>query len=158
MLAFGGWIGTNGTSLAAEVAAQVPSASAERAVLKKERGVVQYVCTACHGEDEYNGLRNTRRGWQAVVDSMRQGQGAFMTDKQYAQILDYLTTELGVPLKINQATATDLAAAMGLPAGQAEALVAYREKHGPFKTIDDLLKVPGITPSRILEQRKNLSF
>ena len=47
---------------------------------------------------------------------------------------------------------------MGLTPEQAQVLVEYRTKNGPFKTIDDVLKVTDIPASRVEEQRKNLVF
>jgi competence protein ComEA len=46
---------------------------------------------------------------------------------------------------INTADAKSLAMAMtGIGLVKAEAIVAYRDRYGPFKTIDDLAKVKGI--------------
>jgi competence protein ComEA len=46
---------------------------------------------------------------------------------------------------INTADAQTLAAALkGVGPDKAEAIVAYRDTHGPFKSIDDLTQVKGI--------------
>lgn len=48
-------------------------------------------------------------------------------------------------VNINTASSSELAAAMsGIGSSKAEAIVAYREANGPFKTIDDLVRVKGI--------------
>ncbi len=44
---------------------------------------------------------------------------------------------------INKATAKDLAKVKGLDANKAKAIVAYRKKHGEFKSVDDLKMVKG---------------
>lgn len=49
------------------------------------------------------------------------------------------------PVNINTATAEQLAEALnGVGQARAEAIVAYREEHGPFMHIDELVNVTGI--------------
>lgn len=44
---------------------------------------------------------------------------------------------------LNKATAKDLMKVKGLTASKAKAIVAYRKKHGDFKSLDDLKEVKG---------------
>ena len=46
-------------------------------------------------------------------------------------------------ININKATAKDLMKIKGLNAAKARSIVAYRKKHGDFKSIDDLSNVKG---------------
>ena len=49
------------------------------------------------------------------------------------------------PVNINTASATEIAEALvGVGQSKAEAIIAYRKEHGPFKTADDLVLVKGI--------------
>ncbi|MCU0520249.1 MAG: helix-hairpin-helix domain-containing protein [Anaerolineae bacterium] len=50
------------------------------------------------------------------------------------------------PIDINKASASDLERLPDIGATRAEAIVAYREAHGPFDRVDDILAVPGIGP------------
>lgn len=50
-------------------------------------------------------------------------------------------------VNINTATVADLDALPGIGPVLAERIIAYREQHGPFRTIQDLDKVSGIGPS-----------
>ena len=63
------------------------------------------------------------------------------------------------PVNVNTADASTLASELdGIGPAKAEAIVEYRQKNGPFRTPEDLLKVQGIG-ERVLEQnRANLSF
>ncbi|WP_035053287.1 ComEA family DNA-binding protein [Andreprevotia chitinilytica] len=45
---------------------------------------------------------------------------------------------------INTATAPQLEAIKGIGPAKAKAIIDYRTKNGPFKTTEDLQKVPGI--------------
>lgn len=119
--------------------------------------VTEKVCNSCHGPENYNSYQNTRREWKVVVEDMV-GRGATGTDEEFAQVISYLTAEYGKPLKINEAPARDIQVAMDLTPDQAQAIIDYRTKNGPFKTIDDVLKVTGVPTDRVQEQRKNLVF
>jgi competence protein ComEA len=55
---------------------------------------------------------------------------------------------VSAPLNINTANAEALQALPGIGPLLAERIVADREAHGPFRTVEDLLRVPGIGPKR----------
>ena len=48
------------------------------------------------------------------------------------------------PVNINTATAAELQTLPGIGEARAEAIVAYREEHGPFAYVEDLRGVSGI--------------
>jgi competence protein ComEA len=50
----------------------------------------------------------------------------------------------GGKININLATAEELTNLPGIGPSYAQRIVDYREEHGPFKTIEDLLNVRGI--------------
>jgi competence protein ComEA len=56
-----------------------------------------------------------------------------------------LVVHAAEPINVNTADAQSLATALrGIGQSKAEAIVAYREANGPFKSADDLLKIKGI--------------
>lgn len=58
---------------------------------------------------------------------------------------------------INSADADTLALALdGVGMARAEAIVAYREEHGPFMRIEDLQQVSGIGPATLERNRERL--
>jgi len=59
------------------------------------------------------------------------------------------------PLDLNSASAEQLDALPGIGPATAAKIVAFRQEHGPFRTVNDLDAVPGIGPSRI-DQLKGL--
>jgi competence protein ComEA len=47
-------------------------------------------------------------------------------------------------IDINKASANDLQKLPGIGPGLANQIVAYREKHGPFRRVEDLMVIKGI--------------
>lgn len=69
------------------------------------------------------------------------------------------TDEEGTQVSINSASAEDLAHAMnGVGLKKAQAIIAYRDEYGPFKTIDDLKQVPGIGTSLVERNLTHLTL
>jgi len=61
---------------------------------------------------------------------------------------------LAGPVNLNSADAATLARELdGIGPAKAQAIVEFRQKNGPFKTPEDLLKVQGIG-ERVLEQNR----
>lgn len=59
-------------------------------------------------------------------------------------------------ININEATAEDLSQHLkGVGPAKAEAIIAWRQENGPFRTLADLDKVKGIGPS-ILQRNQSL--
>lgn len=61
--------------------------------------------------------------------------------------------ELGRPIDLNRATATDLQTLPGVGPATASAIIDDRTRNGPFATVDDLDRVPGIGPSKLASIR-----
>jgi competence protein ComEA len=57
------------------------------------------------------------------------------------------------PIDLNDATAEELEALPGVGPSIAAAIVEYRERNGPYGSVDDLLDVPGIGPARLDQLR-----
>lgn len=61
-------------------------------------------------------------------------------------------------VNINTADAQTLASELtGVGEKKAEAIVAYRQEHGPFKSVDELANVTGIGPATVEKNRARLS-
>ncbi len=64
---------------------------------------------------------------------------------------------LAGPVNVNTADAETIARELqGIGPAKARAIVTYREENGPFETVDDLLKVTGIGPKVLEDNRKNI--
>jgi competence protein ComEA len=123
------------------------------------KDTVVKVCAVCHEPRRAASLRLTRDGWAAVIDDMVR-RGAKGTDDELNIVLDYMAAnflgEAARPLNVNTANAIDLESVGGLLRKEAAAVLEYRDKHGPFKTLDDMKKVPGLDFKKIDSRRDYL--
>ena len=68
-------------------------------------------------------------------------------------------TAIAGPVNVNTADAKTLARELqGIGMAKAEAIIAHREKNGPFKSTDDLVKVKGLGKKLIDQNKSNLRF
>lgn len=76
-------------------------------------------------------------------------------------VASVLSTALGVPaaepVNINTADAQTLATLEGVGEKRAEAIIEYRSTHGPFVSIEDLVKVKGIGVKTLEKNRDNMT-
>jgi len=62
-------------------------------------------------------------------------------------------------VNINTADASTLSSELsGIGQNKAEAIIAYREQHGPYKQIDDLANVKGIGASTIEKNKSKMTI
>jgi competence protein ComEA len=101
-------------------------------------------------------LRQDRDGWSATINKMI-GLRAQGSQKDFALVLDYLSTNFpgeAIPkLNVNNATAIEFESALSLRRSRSAAVIEYRAKHGPFKSIADLERVPCIDAAKIKRKR-----
>lgn len=121
----------------------------------------QKMCSTCHELDKSLSLKQDRAGWQRTVEKML-AFGMKAPDAEVATVVDYLTRSYpadDVPrLKVNSAEAIEFESILALKRSQARAIIAYREKNGPFKSIADLKKVPGIEADKLDAKKDRLIF
>ena len=64
----------------------------------------------------------------------------------------------GEPVNINTADAEAIAEVIkGVGLKRAQAIIAYRDEHGPFKTVDGLVQVRGIGEKIVEDSRRKLT-
>jgi competence protein ComEA len=63
-------------------------------------------------------------------------------------------SEVAGPIDVNRATAAELESLPGVGPATATAIVAERERNGPFLDVDDLDRVPGIGPAKLAAIRE----
>ena len=58
---------------------------------------------------------------------------------------------------VNMATQSELESVKGLGPAKAKAIIDYREKHGPFKSLDELANVKGLGKASVAKFQSDLS-
>ena len=71
----------------------ISSSAAQELPSGDGRDTVESACTACHGPDLIVSERHTQDEWRDIVSKMV-GNGASMTDDQFATVVKYLSTTL----------------------------------------------------------------
>jgi len=60
-------------------------------------------------------------------------------------------------VNINTAGKAELMSVRGIGERRAEAIIAYRDKNGPFKSVEDLESVQGVGPAILRDNRESLT-
>lgn len=119
------------------------------------------LCKQCHEIARSISLRQNRDGWRTTMNKMS-AFGMKATEQELAIVLDYLATHYPAedvpPVNVNTATAIELESGLTLRRSQARALIAYREKNGNFKTLDDLKKIPELDAAKLEEKKDRITF
>ena len=148
-----------GTAVSLASRQDAPAPSGEGLPDGPGKDVTVRACGLCHDPKRAASVRLTRDGWAAVIDGMI-ARGAKISEADHPVVLDYLAThflgEAPRPINVNTAPQIDLEAGAGLLRREAAAVIAYREKNGPFRTLDDMKKVPGLDFSKIDKRREFL--
>jgi competence protein ComEA len=122
---------------------------------------LQKLCSQCHELARSVSMRQDRVGWSETVHKMA-SLGAKGTPEELKAITDYLAQHYPAgeipPIDINKAEAIDLEAGLTLLRSQARLIIKYREEHGPFHSLEDLKKVPGLDVAKIEAKKNRLVF
>jgi competence ComEA-like helix-hairpin-helix protein len=113
--------------------------------------------SSCHGIERFVSEHRSKSQWVETIETMK-GQGAEVADADFKTILGYLVAHAGIQIKINTATAKQIDDAMDLEPGQSDAIVKYRDEHGKFADWQALMKVPGLDPKKLEEQKANVVY
>ncbi len=126
---------------------QAPAAKAQDLPPGPAKDITDQVCGACHGTDLITARRATKEGWGYIVDDMV-SRGASASDDQVKQIKEYLAKNFG-QVNVNKADSAEIASVLEITPAQADAIVKYRTDHGPYKSVDDIKKAPGLETAKL---------
>jgi competence protein ComEA len=119
------------------------------------------LCGKCHSPTIVLAYGQKREGWEKTITKMVR-LGAVGSDEDFTDIADYLTANFppsAIPkIFVNKATDQQFANILGISIDDAKAIVAYRDKNGDFKSIDDLKLVPNVDTKKIDAKKDSLVF
>jgi len=121
----------------------------------------QKLCSQCHELSRSISLHQDRAGWDATVAKMV-SLGAKTNELEIQIVTNYLSKNFPAEelarIHVNSARAIEFESGLSLRRSQAAAIIDYRAKNGPFKSIADLEKVPGIDVQKIEAKKDRLVF
>jgi len=119
------------------------------------------ICSQCHEIERAVALKQDRDGWQVTINKMSV-LGMQAKPEEIRQAIDYLAANFAAgalpKVNVNTAEAIDLESAFSLTRSETAALAAYRTKHGKFKSLDDLKKIPGVSFAKFEAHKDRLAF
>ena len=77
--------------------------------------------------------------------------GSYTITTRESAAQEAVVPESALPVNINTAAAEELDVLPGIGPALAGRIIAYREEHGPFTAVEDLLEVSGIGPAKLAE-------
>lgn len=85
--------------------------------------------------------------------------GSFAAPSETAGSVKVAVTQQVASINLNSADAETLTRELkGIGVTKAKAIVAYRDAHGPFRSVDELLEVKGIGAATLEKNRAKLSL
>jgi competence protein ComEA len=119
------------------------------------------MCKGCHEIARSISPRQDRVGWSQTLAKMT-AFGMKSTEADYELVLNYLSKSFPAEdvqkVNVNTAQGIELESGLTLLRSQAKAIIDWREKNGPFKSLDDLKKIPGISPEKWDGKKDRISF
>ncbi|MEO6803116.1 MAG: helix-hairpin-helix domain-containing protein [Granulicella sp.] len=139
-------------------AAVVVAAGSQIDGLPEGKGKAAFLraCVGCHEIEMATGRRYTETGWRRMVDTMV-GRGAELSEPEIVDVTAYLAKYFG-QVNVNTAAAAQLEEALDLTEKEAQAIVSYREQNGDIKGLDQLKRVPGVSPDKIRAKMDVIAF
>ena len=121
--------------------------------------LVVRTCFQCHDSSSFRKKRLSQDDWIETVGKMVE-QGAEANSEQQTAIVAYLVHNFGPDSKvrINTAPSAEIRDVLGFTNEETKAIIAYREQHGDFKQLRDLLDVPGLDSNRVEAKKQMLAF
>jgi competence ComEA-like helix-hairpin-helix protein len=121
--------------------------------------LVVKICLDCHGTGHFRGQRLSSDDWSDKVYDMID-RGAKANDDEILVVVAYLAKNFGKDSKVlvNTAPLVELKSVLGFAVAECEAVLAYRKEHSAFQEWRDLLKVPGIDPTKVEAKKGMMAF
>lgn len=82
---------------------------------------------------------------------------AYAVEKSATSTVNKPTTNTTAMVNVNTATLSQLTTVKGLGLKKAQAILDYRQQSGPFKKLEDLTQVPGISDKLLAKVKPHLT-
>jgi competence protein ComEA len=113
-------------------------------------------CSGCHGLTQVITQNKSRSGWNTSVHNMITLNQAPVVSEDIPVIVEYLSKNIGrnnpiqeLPMSINRSSGKALERLPGMSVDLVQAIIEYRNNVGLFASINDLLKVKGMSAAKL---------
>ncbi|MCC6539164.1 MAG: helix-hairpin-helix domain-containing protein [Bryobacterales bacterium] len=125
------------------------------------RAETEKLCKNCHELARSVSRRQDRDGWQTTINKMI-AFGTKGSDQEFTAVVDYLAKHYPAgevpPVNLNTCTAIEMESRLALRKSQANAIIAWREKNGKFKSLADLKKIPTLDFAKVEAKKDRIIF
>ncbi len=123
---------------------------------------VTRICLQCHEASQLLNQKKSESDWKRTVARMAQ-KGVTAPTEQFDAVAAYMAKYFAKPedttkLNMNKAKADEIVAVIGLTPEEANALVAYREKHGDYREWGEMLVVYGVDGRKLEAAKDKMTF
>jgi len=113
------------------------------------------VCSGCHEPDNVFTFPQSAPEWTNTLQNMVE-RGTEASDAEWKAIETYIDKYIAL-IPVNMASRDELVKTMDVTPAVADAVITYR-KDKPFKTADDVKKVPGLAAANVDTRKDRFVF
>jgi competence ComEA-like helix-hairpin-helix protein len=123
---------------------------------RKGKAELLKVCSGCHEAEIVLAHQLTMTEWSKTLSNMAQ-LGAAATDEESRAVEEYIDAQFAI-VKVNAATVEEVQRTFDVTPALAQAVVKDRQERGPFTSIEDLKRVPGLGTATVEARKDRLIF
>jgi competence protein ComEA len=129
----------------------LPEGPGKQAVVK--------ACLECHGAATFRKARKDPDEWSDTIDEMID-RGAKVKTADVEAIVAYMKKHFGKDAKVqmNSAPIEEIKVVLDFSVPEANAIVDYREAHGPYQDWRAVARVPGLDVARVESKKELMAF
>ena len=128
---------------------------ADTTVINLSKKVFDEMVIIIYTQEEVQNFKATKEEEAQVIEQCQQGLGDLQND---ACIGEETPKEEKTKVSLNQATKEELMTLSGIGDAKADAILAYRNAHGGFQTIEELKEVEGIGEALFASIAENITL
>ena len=128
---------------------------ADTTVLNLSKKVFDEMVIIVYTQGEVQNFKETKEMENYVNQKCQEGIGELQNDACITENKQELTSS---KISINQATKEELMTLSGVGEAKADAIIAYRDAHGGFKTLEELKEVEGIGDALFTTISENITL
>jgi len=130
--------------------------NADTSVINLSKKITDEMVIIIYTKEEVKNFKETKEKENTVQNKCQQkDENALKND---ACIKDKQSSNSSQKISLNTATKEELMNIPGIGETKAKDIISYREKNGPFKTLDELTKVNGIGENILAQIKENLTL